>query len=302
VTTREDWLQRVASIRQWSRNGERAPHKPLLILAALAQLQRTGTSTLRFADAEANLVQLLSEFGTPSTKPTPEYPFHRLQNDNGLWIVDAGGADVGDVKSKLRATNAAGSFTPEFEAALQADPGLCVLIATILLYENWPDTQHADICQMVGLDIDALEESAVHTNVKKLRRRDPEFRKIVLMAYESRCAVCGYDGRLGNEAVGLDAAHVRWWAFDGPDDIGNGLCLCGFHHKLLDRGVLGLGPDATVTVSAHFVGRGRAAEDLVMRLVGQELLPPQRGHELPRPEHVEWHTAQVFRGPARVAA
>ena len=34
------------------------------------------------------------------------------------------------------------------------------------------------------------------------------------------------------------AAPLRWWAFDGPDAVDNGLCLCSFHHKLLDRGVL----------------------------------------------------------------
>jgi putative restriction endonuclease len=301
VAERDEWLQKVGSIRRWSRNGERAPHKPLLILAALGQLQQTGSSTLRFLEAEAKLSLLLDEFGTPTTKPTPEYPFNRLQND-GLWIVDSGGSDVGEVKTKLRQTNAAGSFTPDFEEALHRDPALGALIALELLFENWPETQHADICQTIGLDIEAFENAAVRTNAKKLRRRDPAFRQVVLLAYEYRCAICGYDGRLGNEAVGLDAAHVRWWAFEGPDDLSNGLCLCGFHHKLLDRGVLGLTADGRVNVSMHFIGRGRAADDLVLRFVGEELLPPQAGLDPPRPEHVDWHAQQVFRGPARQAA
>ncbi|MFN8027120.1 MAG: HNH endonuclease [Acidimicrobiia bacterium] len=298
---RDEWLQRIGSIRQWNRNGERAPHKPLLILTALAQLQQTGSSTLRFADAEPKLAQLLTEFGSPHTKPTPEYPFNRLQND-GLWVVDAGGIEVGEVKSKLRATNAAGSFTPDLEGALRDDPALGALVALDLLFDNWPETQHADICRALGLDIEAFEDAAVRANAKKLRRRDPEFRRLVLVAYEYQCAICGYDGRLGSEAVGLDAAHVRWWAFDGPDDIGNGLCLCSLHHKLLDRGVIGLTPDGRVAVSQHFVGRGRAADDLVYRFVDEALTPPQPGHELPRAEHVAWHADQVFRGPARQAA
>ncbi|QHY96599.1 hypothetical protein SSPS47_15940 [Streptomyces sp. S4.7] len=28
---------------------------------------------------------------------------------------------------------------------------------------------------------------------------------------------------------------MRWWAFDGPDEIDNGLCLCALHHKLFDQ-------------------------------------------------------------------
>ena len=78
----------------------------------------------------------------------------------------------------------------------------------------------------------------------------------MLVAYEYRCGVCGYDGWLGREAVGLDAAHVRWWAFDGPDTVDNGVSLCALHHKLFDRGVIGISDERTVRVSQPFVGRG----------------------------------------------
>lgn len=143
------------------------------------------------------------------------------------------------------------------------------------------------------------EVGAVQSRVSSLRRRQPAFREMVLVAYEFRCAMCGYDGRLGTQAVGLDAAHVRWWAFDGPDVVDNALCLCSFHHKLLDRGVLGVTVDARITVSAKFVGRGRAAEEFVLRLVGEALLEPQQGQSLPATSHVNWHQSQVFVAPAR---
>jgi putative restriction endonuclease len=125
---------------------------------------------------------------------------------------------------------------------------------------------------------------------------------MVLVAYEYRCAMCGYDGRLGNEAVGLDAAHLRWWAFEGPDTVDNSLCLCSMHHKLLDRGVIGIGAGNSVTVSARFVGRGRTAEALVLELLGRPLLEPQRGQPPPALAHIEWHHSQVFSGPARIPA
>jgi putative restriction endonuclease len=159
---------------------------------------------------------------------------------------------------------------------------------------------HADLCKAAGLDLEALEVSAVRARVRHLRRRDPGFRAAVLVAYEHRCAMCGYDGRLGVEAVGLDAAHLRWWTFAGPDSVENALCLCSFHHKLLDRGVLGITQQHEVAVSSHFVGRGRAAEELVLRLVGQPLLGPQPGHPVPADAHIAWHGDQVFRQPARV--
>lgn len=84
--------------------------------------------------------------------------------------------------------------------------------------------------------------------------------------------------------------------------VDNALCLCSMHHKLLDRGVIGIDPGNTVAVSARFVGRGRAAEVLVLDILGRPLHEPQRGHDPPAPAHVEWHHNQVFSGPARIPA
>jgi putative restriction endonuclease len=119
------------------------------------------------------------------------------------------------------------------------------------------------------------------------------------MAYEYCCAFCGYDGWLDGMAIGLDAAHVRWRAFGGPDELANGLCLCALHHKLLDKGVLGLTPDRTISVSARFVGRTAMAREMVLSLVGRPTREPQPGLDHVEVEHIDWHNRQVFRGPAR---
>jgi putative restriction endonuclease len=114
--------------------------------------------------------------------------------------------------------------------------------------------------------------------------------------------MCGYDGRLGATTVALDAAHVRWHAFDGPDELKNAVCLCTLHHKLFDLGAVGISDDRGMVVSAQFVGRGEVAERLVTGLVGQALHEPQRGIPPPIDEHVGWHQRQVFRPPARQPA
>ena len=99
-------------------------------------------------------------------------------------------------------------------------------------------------------------------------------REMVLTAYEDRCAFCGYDGMIGAAPVGLEAAHVRWWAYGGPDDVDNGLCLCSLHHKLFDKGVLGIGDGHRILVSQSFVGRGPAALGQVIALAGRPLIGP----------------------------
>ena len=185
----------------WSRSrasgstgaGASAPHETLLLLYVLGRYQRVGAAPIRFSEAEGQLAMLLREFGPPR-EASPTYPFHRLINDRGLWVV----------------TTRDGPGSP-------------------------------------GATADAP------------RGRDPAFRRHVLTAYEYQCAFCGYDGMMPGAAVGLDAAHVRWLAFDGRDQVDNGVCLCTLHRKLFGKGVLGLAESSRIAVSAHFIARSPTA-------------------------------------------
>ncbi len=67
-----DILDRFARINIWKRGSERAPHKPLLLLCALAALQRGEDRLIPFARIEENVGCLLHDFGPPRTQsPTP---------------------------------------------------------------------------------------------------------------------------------------------------------------------------------------------------------------------------------------
>ncbi len=44
-------------------------------------------------------------------------------------------------------------------------------------------------------------------------------------AYAYRCAMCGFDGRLGRNPVAIEGAHVRWHSQDGPDDLANAIAF-----------------------------------------------------------------------------
>lgn len=299
--TAEDWVRRVTSLNQWSRGGERAPHKPLLLLYALGCLQRTGSSLIRFADAERDLRRLLEEFGPPRTT-SPGYPFHHLTSD-GLWVVrtSSGLGSPGPNLGLLRA-GAVGELEANFARELERDQRLFAAVVRAILDDNFPVTLHTDILEATGISLEAVElPNLLVSPAGARRRRDPAFREAVLLAYEYRCAACGYDGWLQREAVGVDAAHIRWWASEGPDEVANGIAVCSFHHKLLDRGAIGLTADHHLTVSSHFIGRSAMAETLVLSLVGRPLLAPQAGQPLPHPKHIVWHSAEVFRAPARQA-
>ncbi|PZG93382.1 restriction endonuclease [Streptomyces sp. NTH33] len=293
-----DWLERTAMLRQWTRNGTRAPHKPLLLLYALARFQEDAHSELRYSAVEQDLQRLLTEYGPPH-RTTPAYPFHHLVSD-GVWEVrtDRGPGSPGSGLRDLRESGATGRLAPELGNALRREPHLLHRMARLLLDLHFPPSLHGELCEAVGLDLESEETDRLSAT---RRQRDRRMRELVLTAYEYQCAFCGYDGRIGAVPVGLEAAHVRWWAFGGPDDVDNGLCLCALHHKLFDKGVLGIDDDHRILVSQSFVGRSPAAREHVTALAGRPLVGPQPGARPVAAGHRAWHTRQVFQGAPRPA-
>jgi putative restriction endonuclease len=229
----------------------------------------------------------------------PKLPIIRITREFAATPGQLFRASPGASLTVLRSQHAAGRVAPDLAESLRAEPLLLAQLAHAVLDANFEPSLHDDICAEAGLDLEAADTAAGWEG--RLRRRDPEFRRSILMAYEYRCAFCGFDGLLEGSMVGLEAAHVRWWTHGGPNEVGNGLCLCSIHNKLFDKGVLGVTSGNKITVSARFVGRGKAADLLVTSLSGRDVNFPQIGFPAPAAPHVAWHKREVFRAPARAA-
>lgn len=303
--SRPEVLEPFESLRVWSRGGERAPHKPLLVLFALGRLARGESEPVSYAEVDEQLGALLRDFGPDRDSYHPEYPFWRLSND-GLWRVDVDRPDElvfrvgssGPTKTELLNQNARGRFLPEVQEALLASPEHIVGVARHLLDAHFPETLHGDILDAVGLDLLALDEGGDDREVTSRRKRDPRFRGMVLAAYEDRCAVCGYDLSLGRRALGVEAAHIRWHQAKGPDEVTNGLALCSQHHKVFDLGAFTVVDEARVVVSDLVRGHERM-EEVLLRHHGQPLRSPVHPDQRPVRGHFEWHRREVFRGRSR---
>jgi putative restriction endonuclease len=130
------------------------------------------------------------------------------------------------------------------------------------------------------------------------RRRDPQFRVEILRIYDHRCAVCGFDARLGNTDLGLEAAHIQWHPAGGPDTSNNGVALCSFHHLAFDRGALSIDERLRILVSKDVHGQNHI-EQLLLAYGGKPLRMPQRGEPTPENKYLDWHRREVFWAPAR---
>lgn len=294
--TREELLQRFGALNTWKRGGQRAPHKPLLVLLALARLQKQEQRLLSYESIEDELGRLLREFGPARKSYHPEYPFWHLQSDRVWEVPDAstytpkqGGSSPSP--SELIGQHARAGFTDEAYRLLRADRGLLREVAQELLNEHFPESAHDDLLDAVGLDLGSWS---------RRESRDPRFRAAVLEAYSRACAICGFDGHLSSGPFGLDAAHVMWKQAGGPDEVPNGIAMCVLHHRAFDRGAFTIATDLRVSISADLTG-GDSIRMQFLDLHGKPMREPHAAKLRPQPSFLEWHHSEVFHSPARGA-
>ena len=298
---REQILQRFETLRQWGSGEERAPHKPLLVLYAIGKLLRGEDRLISYADdIEENLKNLLREFGPRRNHYNPQFPFWRLQNDE-IWEVSnadkIGLTPSGDAHiTDLRNYNVTGGFNETISEQLQNDSELTFEIVHSLLNAHFPDSYHEDILQAVGIPY--LTPVPYLTRTPHLKHRDPKFRENILKAYEYKCAICGFDMKLRNQPIALEAAHIKWHRAGGPDIEVNGLALCSLHHKLFDRGAFRLSMEWEILVSDDACG-SVGFEEWLMKFHGEKINFPQRQSYYPNEDYIGWHVKEVFKGDYR---
>ncbi len=142
--TSDEFRARIADLSIWKRSGQRAPHKPLLLLWALGRLTRGEPRLVPYSTVDAELKPLLQEFGPPRKSYHTEYPFWYLRND-GLWeVTGVEGARVREgkasepTKRELVRLDAEGGLTADTWELLKANPALVRDAAVTLTMQTDP--------------------------------------------------------------------------------------------------------------------------------------------------------------------
>ena len=251
LTKTDALIQRFRGLNVWRRGDERAPHKPLLVLYALGQLQAGAERLIPFDQLERPLERLLEEFGPPRESTHPELPFYHLQND-GVWQIEEGAHPLtrrkgskNPLRTELRKWHVGGGFTNEIFEELKRRPEAVRELAREILASHFPDSLHSSIASATGLDLEATTRNLL---------RDSNFRRSVVAAWGHKCAFCGYAVQLDNADLGIEAAHIRWCQCGGPDTTDNGLACCSIHHQAFDRGAITISDDLLILVSSRVHG------------------------------------------------
>jgi putative restriction endonuclease len=122
--------------------------------------------------------------------------------------------------------------------------------------------------------------------------RDRVFRRIILRAYDDRCAISGLKLINGGGRAEVAAAHIRPVEANGPDIVSNGLALSGTPHWMFDRGLISLSDDLEILISRH-----ANDPDGVRAFVNKSgrAIVPQRSSQRPHPHFLQWHREHCFK-------
>ena len=152
--TRQRLLKTLERLNVWKRGGDRAPHKPLLLLWALGRIRRgEGRLASYERDAEEPLKKLLTDFGPRRKVLHPENPFWHLQTDD-LWELDAALSSSpgrGPTRGDLVRNDVSGGLPEPLHRLLQRDSELLRAATDLLLFGHFPESMHDAIRERVGL-------------------------------------------------------------------------------------------------------------------------------------------------------
>jgi putative restriction endonuclease len=108
----------------------------------------------------------------------------------------------------------------------------------------------------------------------------------VLVAYETRCAIC----ELKHGSL-LDAAHIVPDSDErGIPTVNNGLALCKIHHAAYDQNMLGVTPDFEVRIADNLLEEtdGPMLKHGLQEMHGRSIQVPKRRVDHPGRDLLAW--------------
>jgi putative restriction endonuclease len=118
--------------------------------------------------------------------------------------------------------------------------------------------------------------------------RDQGFRRIIVKAYDHRCALCGVRIVTPDGHTVVDAAHIIRWSKTQNDDIRNGMALCKLCHWAFDEGMMGVS-DSYAVITSRQIAANPNVPGFLLTLSGRCIIPPADVDLWPAREYLAEH-------------
>jgi putative restriction endonuclease len=174
------------------------------------------------------------------------------------------------------------------------DTGVYLVEAPVWLVDEEPERQQFVLAleelrdqwrpEVLLTEPDLVRRREYAERIVRQRLHQPIFRRQVLAAYRTQCALC----RLRHGEL-LDAAHIKEDADGGEPVVPNGIAMCAIHHRAFDSFVVGVRPDYVIEVRRDVLGEvdGPTLQHALQGIHGSDLVVPARRSARPDRELLE---------------
>ena len=305
--TLQDYIQKMRRLNRSPRPDGFAPHKPFLLLAVIALIEKGEIDKNRILLSD-DLIAIFKKYIalTPGWNPTIFNPFYRLKNE-GFWHIRRWRSP--NPPASVRQLQQVGAYAVLDDALFDClkIPVCREAIRQTLIDRYFPELRQAIEYLTIEQEAEEYREQLIqaaehpfsmHKDVASIQVETPVrsagFRKAIMKIYEYKCAICELDIRTASGASITDAAHIVPFSVSYNDDIRNGLSLCKSHHWAFDTGLISVREDYQVIVSPAMTEQARTALMLTGFREGEIWMPREPEH-CPAQKALAWHREEVMR-------
>lgn len=314
----QEYLWMFANLNVDATHGGESPHKPCLLLAVI-DLVESGAITdgrVRYTPA---LREIFSGYfaivAKPNRRDRPHIPFYRLRSepkksdDFKYWkikIKEGQQAEFERIKEpshrQIEDYVEYAEIDPDLFAYLQ-NP-VCRETVRKHLIRRWFSDHQQVLSDKVASQRESnsyerrLREAvagvpAVHEALPAANARDGAFRRLVLEAYDYRCAASGWRLIVPESRILVQAAHLIPHAESQDDDPRNGIALTPNFHWALDQHIIAPGSDMKWHLS-KVVDKRIPDNQPLIELEGKDVILPTKRSMLPRKDALEWRLERLL--------
>jgi putative restriction endonuclease len=307
--------------RGYNKNLGRAPHKPILLLAIIQQIDKGNINSNRIFITPELLLSFNNFWGMlVDTEHIANFalPFFHMRSEPFWYLVTEPSMTL-----KINKSKSIKSFKSlkETIAFAEIDKNLFILLTeTInraLFFENLLNNYFPDTKSNFSLDKNNIEEEKIEyqilneekleyqTNLNELRAtldddkfeeelfiRGGLFKKTIPKIYNYSCCISEMKIESSTNAQMIDACHIVPFSISNDDTIPNGISLSPNLHRAFDRGLITINKDYVVRVSPA-VNENDSVFSL-SQFNGKNIILPKKASWFPSPESLKWHNKEIF--------
>lgn len=307
----DDLITTITSLRTGRVGDHDRPHKPALLLAilGLAEQGRLLENRVSYGPELFGLFRrYLLAVRTESDTINMLDPFWRLRTDGILEPVPRAGFEqaiaarstppsVTELREITDGSRLPDSLFQQMNDPIQRHRLRDAVVSRYFASHRSAIDQITQEERSIGECERQLEQAGDATVVAGAPEpvREQAFRRVVLRAYDYRCAACGLRVIVDDLAL-VEAAHLIPWAESRDDDPRNGIALCKNHHWAMDQYLIAPTPDSQPAwmVSRYLDDRIEGQREM-LDLKGRSVLLPRESRFHPKRPALAWRRDRLLR-------